>query len=803
MSNKKTTKKNTNKKTKTTSNSKVKVEEKVLKHEVKLEEKNSKVNVKEQKLNKAKKKNFLRGFLISLLCLIACSVSLIPLFKETKFGLDLQGGFEILYSIKSIDGSEVTDEMVDATRVIIEKRINALGVNEPEILIEGDNIRIQLAGVTDEKEAKSVLSQMANLTFRNSDDELVMSSSVLKPGSVKVAQDERNMNNYYLILEIDDVDTFHEQTEIIRQNNDVMVIWLDFEEGIDTFEKEQQNCGTSSDSRCISYASIDGELTGSTVTLTGNFTYEEAKTLADLINSGSLPTKLEELSSKTVNASFGEDALQKTFFAGVVGISLIALLLIIVYRFSGLIASIGIVAYTALVFLIFNLIGGRLTLSGVAAVIIGIGMAVDACVISFSRVKEELRNKLSLEEAFRIGNSNSFTSIIDANITTLIAAIILFILGESSVKGFATMLIISIISTLLVMVLIVRLLLKMFVKSGYFNNRYRAFLGIKDLNKKSLYERIDYVKHFGKFVILTIVVLVAGGVYFYQNGFNLGIDFAGGSSISLTTKNKITAEEFASDIEKLGYEAVKIDQIDDNTIYVTVKDVFNAEDNDKVTAYFEKKYEDSTTSIGAVSNIVKKQLVENAIKSLIFAYIGLIAYVTLRFTFNYGVSSVTALIHDTTIMCICFSLLGLEVTVIYIAAILSIVGYSINNTIVVFDRIRENKRKLYKDKLKSKDELKELVNRSLRETFGRTALTTITTLLPIISLIALGSHEIANFNYALLFGLVAGSYSSLILAPAMWLFFEKKKIGKPEKKKWYEVEDEDKVEELKVKGINC
>ena len=803
MSNKKTTKKNTNKKTKTTSNSKVKVEEKVLKHEVKLEEKNSKVNVKEQKLNKAKKKNFLRGFLISLLCLIACSVSLIPLFKETKFGLDLQGGFEILYSIKSIDGSEVTDEMVDATRVIIEKRINALGVNEPEILIEGNNIRIQLAGVTDEKEAKSVLSQMANLTFRNSDDELVMSSSVLKPGSVKVAQDERNMNNYYLILEIDDVDTFHEQTEIIRQNNDVMVIWLDFEEGIDTFEKEQQNCGTSSDSRCISYASIDGELTGSTVTLTGNFTYEEAKTLADLINSGSLPTKLEELSSKTVNASFGEDALQKTFFAGVVGISLIALLLIIVYRFSGLIASIGIVAYTALVFLIFNLIGGRLTLSGVAAVIIGIGMAVDACVISFSRVKEELRNKLSLEEAFRIGNSNSFTSIIDANITTLIAAIILFILGESSVKGFATMLIISIISTLLVMVLIVRLLLKMFVKSGYFNNRYRAFLGIKDLNKKSLYERIDYVKHFGKFVILTIVVLVAGGVYFYQNGFNLGIDFAGGSSISLTTKNKITAEEFASDIEKLGYEAVKIDQIDDNTIYVTVKDVFNAEDNDKVTAYFEKKYEDSTTSIGAVSNIVKKQLVENAIKSLMFAYIGLIAYVTLRFTFNYGVSSVTALIHDTAIMCICFSLLGLEVTVIYIAAILSIVGYSINNTIVVFDRIRENKRKLYKDKLKSKDELKELVNRSLRETFGRTALTTITTLLPIISLIALGSHEIANFNYALLFGLVAGSYSSLILAPAMWLFFEKKKIGKPEKKKWYEVEDEDKVEELKVKGINC
>ena len=817
MSNKKSNKKTTKTdKTKSQTTSKVETKKVIEKENVKKVEKQEtkKITVKEQRTNEAKKKNLVKASLISLLVLIVCVLSLVPLFKETKFGLDLQGGFEILYKVNSTDGNEVTGDMINSTYKIISKRVDILGVSEPEISIEGDNIRIQLAGVTDESEAKSVLSQMANLTFRNSKDELVMTSSVLKPGSVKVARDERSMNGYMLVLEIADIDTFHKQTNIIRENNDVMVIWLDFEEGEDKFATEQSKCGSSSDSRCISYASIQGELTGESVQLTGShknadgsyelgFTKEEAQQLADLINSGSLPTKLEEISSRTVNASFGEDALQKTFVAGIIGIAAIALLLIFKYRFSGFIASIGIVTYTAFVFLIFNLIGGRLTLPGIAAVVIGIGMAVDACVISFARIKEELRNKVTLEEALKNGNKNSISSIMDANITTLIAAIILFALGESSVKGFATMLIISIVATMLVMVLVVRWLLKLFVNSGCFNNRYKAFLGIKDLEKRNFFESIDYVKHLPKFVLLTVIILVAGGIYFYQNGFNLGIDFAGGSSISITSNDKLSADKVEQDIKYLGYNVEKVEAIDENTVYVTVKDVFDAEDNDNVTTYLADKYEGSTTSIGSVSNIVKKQLVENAVKSLIYACIGLIIYVTLRFTFNYGISSVTALIHDVAIVCVLFSLLKLEVTTIYIAAILSIIGYSINSTIVVFDRIRENRKKLYKGKLKNKKELRDLVNISLQETISRTLLTTVTTLLPVIALIVLGSHEIVNFNYALLFGLIAGAYSSSLLSTAMWFFFEKRKIGKPEKKKWYEVEDDDKVEELKVKGINC
>lgn len=770
-----------------------------------VEMKDEKKNISKRDLikEKAKRKSFVNGIITISIILIISIITLIPLIKNTKFGLDLQGGFEILYNVESTDGTKISNDMINSTYKIILKRIDILGVSEPEISIEGNNIRIQLAGVTDEKEAKGLLSQMANLSFRNSKDELVMTSAVLKGKAVKVAQDPNNIGVYYLVLDIADVDTFHTKTEEVRKAGEVLVIWLDFEEGVNSFEKEKANCGTNNNSRCISYASISGELTTSTVTLSGNFTAEEAQSLADLINSGSLPTKLTEISSRTVNASFGEDALQKTFIAGIVGITIIILYLIYLYRFSGLVAGVGIIIYATLVFLLFNLIGGRLTLPGIAAVVIGIGMAVDAIVISFARIKEELAVKNTLVESFKKGNKNSLSSIIDSNITTLIAAILLFIFGESSVKGFATMLIISIIVTIFVMVYVMRYLLGLFIESGFFEDKYKLFLGIKDLNKKGVLEKFDYIKHRYKFIFTSVLIVIIGTVYLVLNGFNLGIDFKGGSSISLTSGNKLTIEEVKKDITELGYSIDKIEKLDNNSIYITVTDVFNAEDNDKVEEYFNEKYNDITTSIGAVSNLVKKKLLENAIKSLLFACLGLIIYVSLRFTFSYGISAIVALVHDVLIVSIVFSFMKFEVTTIFIAAILSIIGYSINNTIVAFDRIRENKEKKYKNKIKSKEELKELVNKSLRETVNRSLITSITTLVPVISLLILGSHEIANFNYALLIGLVAGTYSSLLIASQIWLAIESKRIGKPDKKKWYDVEDKDDIEELKVKGINC
>ncbi len=764
---------------------------------------------REKKQKKAKTRKFFSGLFISVIILLASSALLYPLFKNVKFGLDLQGGFEILYEVQDVDGKKVSKESVTNTYKTILKRIDILGVSEPEISIEGNNIRIQLAGVKDKNQAKKTLSSMANLTFRNSKDELVMTSDVLKPNGVKVAYDDKDINNvgsYYLDLEIADVDTFHEKTEEIRKAGDLMVIWLDFEEGEDTYLtkcNQRDEKGNPVSTNCLSSATINGELTGTHVSLTGNFTQEEATELADLINSGSLPTKLVELSSKTVDASFGKNALRNTFIAGAISVGLITLTLILIYRVSGFVASVGIITYTMLTFTIFNLVGGRLTLPSIAAVVIGIGMAVDSTVLSFERIKDELRSKNSLEDSFIKGNKGALVSILDANITTMIAAVILFIFGESSVKGFATMLIISIIVTLLVMVYLVRYMLRKFVDSGKFKDHYRAFIGLKDVNKKSIFTKFNYVKHMPKFIILTLVLIVVGSVCFYFNKLNLSIDFKGGSSISLNTKEKIDKNDIKEQIEDLEYKVQNIDNIDDNTIYATLNTTLENEDIEKIENHFTEKYEHSTTSIGSVSNTVKKELIKNAIKSLLIAAIGIIIYVSLRFTVRYGIAAIITLLHDVLMIILVFSILKLEVSTIFIAAILSIIGYSINDTIVTFDRIRENKRKLYKDKVNTYSDLKKLVNISLKETITRSIITSLTTLIPVLCLLILGSHEIVNFNYALLIGLIAGTYSSIFIATRLWLLLEKKHVGKEEKKKWYEVDDKDDLEELKVKGINC
>ena len=454
-------------------------------------------------------------------------------------------------------------------------------------------------------------------------------------------------------------------------------------------------------------------------------------------------------------------------------------------------------------FAMYNLVDGRLTLPSIAALIIGIGMAVDSVVLSFERVKDELRKKNTLEDAFKAGNKESLVSIIDANITTLIAAGILFAFGESSVKGFATMLIISVIVTLLVMVYLVRALLRGYVASKKFDNHLNAFVGLKHLDKKPLLTRLNYAKYGLKFAVMSIVVLIAGGIYLYFNGLNLSIDFKGGSTVTINAKDNIKASTIKTDLKELGYEVKNSDQINEKSVYVTINKTLDANDVEKIENHFEKKYEKSTTSIGSVSNTVKKELIKNAVKSLLYAIVGIIIYVTLRFTFRYGVSSILTLVHDSLMIVIVFSLFRLEVSTIFIAAILSIIGYSINDTIVTFDRIRENKRKLYKDKLKSYDELKDLVNKSIQDTITRNLITALTTFIPIVCLMIFGSHEINNFNYALFIGMIAGTYSSIYLATFLWMILEKRHIGKPEKKKWYEVDDNHEPEELKVKGINC
>lgn len=472
------------------------------------------------------KKGLFRPIFYVLITLVV-SLGLMPmLFKSLKFGLDLQGGFEVLYKVSAIDGDEVTSDMITSTYKTMLKRIDTLGVSEPVITVEGsDRIRVQLAGVTNPEDARKLLSSAASLTFRDSSDNLLMNSDVI--GVAKVGQD--SSGKPAVSLQVKDKDKFYKVTKKISETDDQMiVIWLDFDEGVDSYSTA--TCGSDSTSGCLSAATVS-EGFAEDVIIQGNFEQEEVEDLVDLINSGSLPTKLTEISSKTVGASFGQDALDKTFVAGVVGIVLIIVFMIAMYRFAGFVASVGLVLYTFLTFATFWVVGGVLTLPGIAAAIIGIGMAVDANVINFARIKDELRQGKSFKNACLLGNKESLASIVDSNITTFIVAVILFIFGESSIKGFATMLMISIVVTMVVMVFLVRFLINKFVETGKFDDKQKFFIGFKkdkEVKKEKKFAGIDFVGKSKFFVAISLIVLVFGIVSIATSGMNFGIDFKGG-----------------------------------------------------------------------------------------------------------------------------------------------------------------------------------------------------------------------------------------------------------------------------------
>ncbi|MBQ8193062.1 MAG: protein translocase subunit SecD [Bacilli bacterium] len=738
---------------------------------------------------KNKKTKVILGTIEAALILFMSAYLCIPIFKNINYGLDLQGGFEVLYEIEALDGNELSEDMVYNTYKAILKRVDILGVNEPEISIEDNNkIRIALAGISNKEEAREVISSTAVLSFRDYNDNLLMNADVLR-GNAKVVADR--YGRPAISLPIKDTEKFYNVTNKVKDmEENIIVIWLDYEVGEDSYFKEKDNCGSLSNSKCLSAARVS-EAFASDVIIEGNFTEEEAKSLVELINSGSLPTKLNEISSRTVEASYGEKSLNKTLLAGIIGIILVIIMLMILYRFSGFIAGVSLALYTMASFLVFYLIEGTLTLPGIAAMLLGIGMAVDASVITFERIKDELKIGKNIPVAVSLGNKESLSSILDANITTIIVAIILFIFGQSSIKGFATMLIINIVLTIIILVFLSKYVISLFSKSQVFNNKERLFIG---LNKKKIkkekeiripFKKIDFVKSSKKIIPITLIILIGGLIYSVVTDFNFAVDFTGGTSITLNTNEEITLQE---------YTIKKVNKNKDSTTIV-IKEELTKDEIEKLSNKIEEEY-NTSTDIFVVSDMVKKELIKNAIFALILASIGIVIYVSFRFKFNYAVAGIIALIHDVLITIIFFGIFKLEIDSIFIAAILTIIGYSINDTIVTFDMIRKN----YKNKGEiKKEDLKEIVNNSVRLTFFRTIITTLTTIVPILCLIFIGSGEILTFNLALLVGFIAGVFSSIYISNGIWLILEKRRITKPKKEK----KDDDEIEELKIKGINC
>lgn len=739
-------------------------------------------------------KKILKPIVITFLILVGCILLIKPTLKGIHYGIDLQGGFEILYNIEPLEkGDTVTEDDLDKTYKAIVNRIDTLGVSEPVISFEGnDLIRIQLPGLKNEEEARQRIGTTAVLSMRDTEDNLLLSSDVFGRGGATLEQNSKTFQ-YQVKLDIKDTEKFYEITKKISKKpngENLIVIWLDFVEGLDSYENEKTTCGKDANMKCISSAYVNEALNSNSVVIEGSFTKEEAQNLVDLINSGSLPTKLtEEATPKSVSPSFGSDTIKKTGIAGIITFALITVILVVKYRLSGIVASVCLFAYALLVFVVFNLVGGVLTLTGIAALVLGIGMAVDSIIISNSRVHDELLKGKKLREAFKDGNKNSLGAIIDANITTFIAGVVLYIFGESSVKGFATMLIITIFVTVLCTVILYRVLLELFVNSKVFNSKEKLLFGISKKPKQK-----DYVK-FGKVpTIVSLVIIVVGIIFACVRGFNFGVDFTGGTNINISSSNDIDFNKVTELVRKYDIRDYDYYMGTKKEGFIKLNDILDDETSIKVKKEFEKL--GYTTSSSEISTLVTKNLTSNAVKSLIYSLIAIIIYVAIRFNMNFAVTGILMLIHDVLVILSIFAIFYIPVDFIIVASLLTIIGYSINDTIVVFDRIRENRKKLYNNRKELTDEeINNLVNVSSSNTFNRNIWTSITTIIAVVTLICVGLNDIYTFNISVLIGLIAGTISSLLIGPRLWIRFEKRTMHKKD-------DDDEEEEELKIKGIN-
>ncbi|WP_223591204.1 protein translocase subunit SecDF [Neobacillus bataviensis] len=707
------------------------------------------------------------------------------ILNNMKLGLDLQGGFEVLYEVKPAKkGQKIDKEVLASTAEALDKRINVLGVSEPNIQIEGNNrVRVQLAGVKDQNKAREILSTQANLSFRDANDRLMMDGSDLKQGGAKQTFDENG--NPSVSLTLKSADKFRKVSEeIMNMNPNVLVIWLDFEEGKDSFKTES----TKPNPKYLSAPTVRQVFNQNTVSIVGSFTAKEAQTLASLLNAGSLPVKLKEVYSTSVGAKFGEQALHDTVLAGIVGVIIIYLFMLFYYRFPGFIATITLSIYIYLVLLIFDWMNGVLTLPGIAAIILGVGMAVDANIITYERIREELKVGRTIKSAFQAGEQHAFTAILDANLTTILTAGVLFFYGTSSVKGFATMLIVSVLMSFLTNVYGARLLLGLWVNSGLLKDKPGWFSvrqsqirslteNIDTVNLPTRFDKIDFVKLRKPIFAISGVLLVAGIIILAIFRMNLGIDFSSGTRIEVQSKTPLTTEKVEAAFTKhhLTPDDIVISGDKKQIGAVRMLGVMSKNEIADLKADFKKQF-GFEPNVSTVSPTVGKELAKNAFFAILFASIGIILYVSVRFEAYMAIAAIAAILHDAFFMIAIFSITRLEVDLTFIAAVLTIIGYSNHDTIVTFDRIRENMRK--KKRLKTVEDIAEVVNVSIRQTLTRSINTVLTVLITVVCLMIFGSPSILNFSIALFVGLIVGVYSSVFIAGSLWYVLKCKELKK-------------------------
>lgn len=748
-------------------------------------------------------------FLIALIAFFAIAVSFFPsAIKNMHLGLDLQGGFEIVYQVKPLTADEKILNM-NAVVAAVRNRVDILGVAEPSIAIEGeDRIRIQLAGVKDIEEARKMISSTANLSFRDINDKLLMDANSLVEGGASLGFDS---GRPVVSLKIKDKAKFAQVTKTVAAmpaGTNLIVTWLDFEEGKNSYKAQD-----AKNRNYISAASVNHEINGDAI-ISGNFTTDEAKSLANLINAGSLPVKMTEIYSNVVSPELGADSFHKTFIAGAIGVIAVMLFMIFAYGLMGLISAVTLAFYTFFVIFVQNLMGGVFTLSGIAALVLGVGMTIDASVITFERIKDNIYAGRSVRQSVKEGSRQSLSAIFDSQLTTLISAIILYALGTGSVKGFATILLVTVLATFLINVVLVRFLLNLLVKTGLVDNR-KHLLGVKakyipnlELGEHRKYfgplANFDFMKNAKYFIFTSVGIILLGAVMMVyrvatnQPFLNLGVDFASGTKISFEVEQKIDGATLDAIFTKNNLDANRVVYGGNNHNKVSI--TFNKSlDQDQLTA-IKKDIKDNfhiEANSNSVTPVVGRELVKTAALISLLAWIAILIYISIRYKWDYAISGILTLIHDVAFVIAIFSIFFLEINIEFIAVILAIIGYSIDDTIVIFDRIRETIKNIGSEYRIKPKEYYSIMNNALKDVSMRSLINTFTTVLPVFFLIVLGSSAIFNFNIGMLVGLMAGAYSSIFISVQLLYFFRMKFPPKMKVKK-----KSNQPEEMTVFGIN-
>lgn len=672
--------------------------------------------------------------------------------KNITLGLDLAGGVSITYQAK--DKNPTSEQMSD-TIYKLQKRVEQYST-EATVYQEGDDrINIEIPGVTDANKILDELGKPGSLVFQDSEGNVVLEGTDVKTASAKTTQDEMNNKEYIveLILTKDGTDKFAKATAE-NLGKQIAIVY---------------------DGKTISNPVVQSEIDGGQAYIDGMASYEEAENLASTIRIGGLQLELEELRSNVVGAQLGEEAISTSLLAGAIGLAIVLVFMCIVYLLPGFASSIALIIYTGLTLVLLNAFNITLTLPGIAGIVLSIGMAVDANVIIFARVREELAAGRAVKSALRIGFQKALSAIIDGNITTLIAALVLGLKGTGSVKGFAQTLALGVVVSMFTALFITRISIFSLYAIGF---RDVKFYGAKKTTK---------VRNFlGKkavcFAISGVIILGGLGIMGYhaakgQGAFKYSLEFMGGTSTNVTFNEDYSIKEIDSKVvpvvEKITKDAnVQTQKVDGSNAVIIKTRSLDLEEREAFNKAMVDNFDvdESLITSENISSTVSSEMRSDAVVALLIATACMLLYIWFRFKdVRFATSAVIALLNDVLFVVVFYGVARISVGNTFIACILTMVGYSINSTIVIFDRIREELKVQ-----KRNEDLATLVNRCISETLTRSIYTNFTTFVMVVILFILGVSSVKEFAAPLMVGIVGGTFSSITITGALWYIMRTK-----------------------------